>query len=62
VCVCKTIGVLSKLSVMRKAELNLLKEVKRELNRIHINGGRCNERLNAKTEGSKRLTYTGLCG
>ena len=42
--------------------LNLLFEVKRELKRIHINGCRCNERLNAKTEGSKRLAYTGLRG
>jgi len=25
-------------------------------------GYRCNERLKAKSERSKRLTYTGLCG
>ena len=24
--------------------------------------GRCNERLKTKTEGSKHLVYTGLCG
>ena len=29
---------------------------------IHIYGCRCNERLKIKTEGSTRLTYTGLCG
>ena len=39
-----------------------LHEVKRELKRIYINGCRYNERLNAKTEGSKRLGYTGLRG
>ncbi len=41
----------------------LLKEVNRELQRIHVDGCQYNhfdERLNAKTEGSKRLTYTGL--
>ncbi len=32
------------------------------LKRIHIDGCRYNERLNAKTEGSKRLGYTGLRG
>ena len=32
------------------------------LKRIHIDGCRYNERLNAKTEGSKHLTYTGLNG
>ena len=31
-----------------------------DLNGIHINGCRCNERLKAKTEGSKLLTYTVL--
>ena len=31
--------------------------------RIHIYGcSRCNDRLKAKTEGSTRLTYTGLNG
>jgi hypothetical protein len=34
----------------------------RELKRIHIYGCRCDERLKAKTEGSKRLAYTGLNG
>jgi hypothetical protein len=29
--------------------------------RTHIYGCRCNERLNAKTDGSTRLAYTGLC-
>jgi len=33
----------------------LLKEVKRDLKRIHIDGCRYNERLNSKTEVSKRL-------
>ena len=36
--------------------------VKREVRRKHIYGCRCNERLKAETEGSKRLAYTGLCG
>jgi hypothetical protein len=31
-------------------------QVKRELKRIHISGYRCNERLKAKTDGSKCLT------
>ena len=29
--------------------------------RIHISGGRSNERLKVKTDGSNRLEYTGLC-
>ena len=33
--------------------------IKRELQGIHIDGCRYNERLNSKTEGSKLLTYTG---
>ena len=33
-------------------------QIKRELKRIHISGCRCNERLKAKTDGSKRLAYT----
>ena len=37
-------------------------QVKWELKRIHVSGYRCNERLKSKTDGSKRLTYTGLCG
>jgi hypothetical protein len=37
-------------------------QVKRELKRIHISGYRYHERLKAKTNGSKRLKYTGLCG
>jgi type-F conjugative transfer system protein TraW len=51
------------LIVVSKTEriLFLLQEVKRELKRIHIDGCRYNERLNAKTEGSKLLAYTGLC-
>jgi hypothetical protein len=32
------------------------------LNRELIDESRCNERLKAKVEGSRRLTYTGLCG
>jgi hypothetical protein len=36
--------------------------IKRKIKRIHIYGCRCNERLKAKTEGSTRLTYTGLRG
>ncbi len=35
---------------------------KRELNRKILYECRCDERLNTKTEGSTRLTYTGLCG
>jgi hypothetical protein len=35
---------------------------KRELNRRLIYECRCDERLKTKTEGSTRLTYTGLCG
>ena len=31
--------------------------VNRELKRIHISGYRCNERLKAKTDGSKRLAW-----
>jgi hypothetical protein len=46
--------------IVVKSNENLLKEVKRELQRIHINGCRCNERLDSKREGSKRLVYTGL--
>jgi hypothetical protein len=30
--------------------------------RTHIYGCRCNERLKAKTDGSTRLAYAGLCG
>ena len=37
-------------------------QIKRELKGIHICGCRCNERLKAKTDGSKCLTYTGLWG
>ena len=37
-------------------------QIKRELKGIHICGCRRNERLKAKTDGSKRLTYTGLRG
>ena len=35
-------------------------QIKRELKGIHIRGCRCNERLQAKTDGSTRLAYTGL--
>ena len=35
-------------------------DIKRELEGIHIYWCRCNERLKTKTEGSKRLAYTGL--
>jgi hypothetical protein len=38
----------------------LLQEVKQELQRIHIDGCRFDERLNSKTEDAKRHTYTGL--
>ena len=34
-------------------------QLKRELNRIHISGCRYNGRLKTKTDGSKRLAYTG---
>ena len=37
-------------------------QIKRDLKGIHICGCRCNERLKAKTDGSTRLTYTGLHG
>ena len=37
-------------------------QIKRELKRIHISGCRCNERLKAKTDGSKSLGYTGFRG
>ena len=37
-------------------------EIKRELKRILIYECQCNERLKTKTEGSTRLTYTGLRG
>ena len=38
------------------------RQIKRELKGIHICGCRCNVRLKTKTDGSTRLTYTGLCG
>ena len=37
-------------------------ETKREVKRILIYECRCNERLKSSVEGSKLLTYTGLCG
>ncbi len=37
-------------------------QIKRELKGIHICGCRRNERLKAKTDGSKCLAYTGLLG
>jgi hypothetical protein len=37
-------------------------QVKRELKRTHISGYRCDEKLKAKTDGSKLLAYTGLLG
>jgi hypothetical protein len=37
-------------------------QVKREVKRRQISVYRCNERLKAKTDGSKGLVYTGLCG
>ena len=37
-------------------------QIKRELKRKHTSGCRCNERLKAKADGSKRLAYTGLRG
>ena len=36
--------------------------MKRYLKRIHVSGCRFNERLKSKTDGSKFLVYTGLCG
>ena len=36
--------------------------IKRELNRRLTYECRCDERLKVKSEGSARLTYTGLCG
>ena len=38
------------------------KQIKRELEGIHICGCQCNETLTVKTDGSTRLTYTWLCG
>ena len=37
-------------------------QINRELQVIHICECRCNERLKAKTDGSKCLGYTGLSG
>ena len=37
-------------------------QTKRELQGIHLCGCRWNERLKSKTDGSTRLTYTGLVG
>ena len=37
-------------------------QIKQGLKGIHICGGRCNERLKAKTDGSTCLTYTGFHG
>ena len=37
-------------------------QIKRDLKETHISGCRCNERLKDKTDGSTRLTDTGLCG
>ena len=37
----------------------VLEQVKRQLKRIHIDGCRCDEGLNTKTEGAKRLAYNG---
>ena len=37
-------------------------QIKRELQGIHICGCRCNEGLKPKSDGSKRLVYTGLRG
>ena len=36
--------------------------IKRDLKRKLIYECRCDDRLKPKTEGSTRLTYTGLCG
>ena len=36
------------------------KQIKSEIMGIHICGCRCNERVNAKTDGSTDLAYTGL--
>ena len=57
-----SISFLTPLNVSTVSFFCLLWEVNRELHRIHIIGCRYNERLNAKTEGSKRLAYTGLRG
>ncbi len=49
--------------MLRKAgtpkDIHYEKQVNREVKRIHISGYR-NERLKAQTDGSNRLTYTGL--
>ena len=51
-------------SVWWKTKSNFYYEqkVNRELKWLHISGYRYNERLTAKTDGSKHLSYTGLCG
>ncbi len=40
----------------------VLQQVNRDLQRIYRNECRCHERLNGKTEGFKRISYTGLSG
>ncbi len=42
--------------------IQVVSEVNRQLKRKHVDGCWYTERLNTKTEGSKRLTYTGLLG
>ncbi len=37
-------------------------QINREVKRIHVSGCQWKERLKSKTDGSKGLTYTGLCG
>ena len=43
----------------RDGKVVYFEEIKRELQRILLYVCRCNERLNAKSEGSIRLGYTG---
>ena len=45
---------------IHELEIYYEQHINRELKRIHISRCRCNERLKAKTDGSKHLTYTGL--
>ena len=53
---------MTKMSPLDPFNRNLVyyEEINRELKRILIYECQCNERLKTKTEGSTRLTYTGL--
>jgi hypothetical protein len=55
---------MTKMSPLDPFNRNLVyyEEINRERKRILIYECQCNERLKTKTEGSTRLTYTGLRG